>query len=142
MDMDCNSKHDRQALKRIVALLFAFAALAERAGASPRPIRIAVLWLLRAVESIAWEFVIDVAEESGGDLNLALPAYAHDIADDAGRLARSFTALAGLLTDFAGQDPWPPFPGRIDSLVERLMRTVWNPASPPGALARPWPDTS
>jgi hypothetical protein len=140
--MDCNSKHDRQALRRIADLLFAFAVLADRAGAAPRPIRVAVLWLLRAVESIAREFVTDVAQESGGEINLAVPAYARDIADDAWRLAQSFTALAGLLTGLARRDPSPPLPGRIDRVVERFMRSLWTPASPPGALARPWPDTS
>jgi hypothetical protein len=138
--MAMDRKHERQALRRIALLLFAFSALADRAAASPRPIRIAVLWLLRAVESIAWEFVAAVAEESGGDL--ALPAYARDIGDDAGRLARSFTALAELLADLARRDTSPPLPGRIDRLVGLMMRTVWNPAFPPETLARPWPDTS
>ena len=142
MAMDCNSKHDRQARRRIAALLFRVRALADRAGATPRPIRVAVLWLLRTVELIAWEFVAAVAEESGVGPDLAVPAYAHDIADDAGRLARSFTALAELLTDLARRDPSPPLPGRIDSLVDRLMRTLWNPAAAPEALARPLPDTS
>jgi hypothetical protein len=140
--MDWNSKHDRQALKRIVALLFAFAALADRAGAAPRPIRVAVLWLLRAVERIAWEFVVAVAEESGSDCDLWLPAYAHDIADDAGRLARSFTALAELLTELTRRDRSPPLPGRINSPVDRLMQMLRNTVLPPGALEQPLPDTS
>jgi hypothetical protein len=131
--MAMDRKHERQALRRIALLLFAFSALADRAAASPRPIRIAVLWLLRAVESIAWVFVAAVAEESGG---------ARDIGDDAGRLARSFTALAELLADLARRDTSPPLPGRIDRLVGLMMRTVWNPAFPPETLARPWPDTS
>jgi len=140
--MCCNRKHDRQVRRRIADLLFAFAALADRAGAAPRPIRVAVLWLLRAVESISREFVVAVAQESGVDSNLALPPYAHDIADDAGRLARAFTSLAELLTGLARLDPLPPLYGWIDSLVGLMMRTVWNPASPAGALAQPWPDTS
>jgi len=142
MAMDGSSKHERQALRRIVALLFAFAVLADRAGASPRPIRVAVLWLLRAVESIAWEFVATVAEESGVSPSLALPAFARDIADDAGRLARSFTSLAELLTDLARYDPWPTLSGRIHRLVGLMMRTLWSPAPAPGALAQPFPDTS
>jgi hypothetical protein len=142
MAMDWTGRENRQARQRIAALLFAFAVLADRAGARPRPIRITVLWLLRAVESIAWEFVIAVARESGVGQHLEVPAYAHDIADDAGRLARSFTVLAELLTDLASRDPSPPLPCRISSQVDRLMRTLWNPAPQPEALARPLPDTS
>jgi hypothetical protein len=142
MAMDWNSKHDRRARRRIAALLFAFAALADRAGAAPRPIRVAVLWLLRTVESISREFVIAVARESGVDPVLAVPLYGHDIGDDAGRLARSFTALAELLTDLARRDSSPTDPGRIDSLVDRLTRTLWSLAAAPEALARPLPDTS
>lgn len=146
--MDWNNKHDRQALKRIVALLFAFAELADRAGAAPRPIRVIVLWLLRAVELIAREFVIDVAEECGVDSSLAVLPDAHDIADDASRLARSFAALATLLADLTRRSPPPLARGRISGLIDRLMQVLrlmqalWNPASPPGALARPFPDTS
>jgi hypothetical protein len=132
----------RETRQRIAALLFAFAALADRAGARPRLIRVTVLWLLRTVESIAWEFVIAVARESGAGPDVAVPAYAHDVADDAGRLARSFTALAELLTDLASRDPSPPLPCRISSPVDRLMRTLWHPAPRPEALARPLPDTS
>jgi hypothetical protein len=140
--MEWTGRENRQALQRIAALLFAFAALADRAGARPRPIRVSVLWLLRAVESIAWEFVVAVAQESGVGPDVAVPAYAHNIADDAGRLARSFTALAELLADLARRDPSPPPPGWIDSPVDRLMRALLNPARPPEALARPLPDTS
>jgi hypothetical protein len=140
--MDWNSKHDRQALKRVVALLFALGLLAKRAGARPGPIRVAVLWLLRTVESIACEFVVAVAQESGVSQHLEVPAYAHDIADDAGRLARSFTALAELLTELTRRDPSPPLPCRISSPVDRSMRTLWNPANPPEAFSRQLPDTS
>ena len=140
--MDWTGRENRQARQRIAALLFAFAALADRAGARPRLIRVTVLWLLRAVESIAWEFVIAVARESGAGQHLPAPAYAHDIADDPGRLARSFTVLAELLTDLARRDPSPPLPCRISSPVDRLMRTLCNPAPQPEALARPLPDTS
>jgi hypothetical protein len=139
--MDRTSREDRKARQRIAALLFAFAVLADRAGATPCPIRVAVLWLLRAVESIAWEFVVAVAQESGRDPNLAVPAYAHDIADDAGRLARSFTALAELLADLTRRNPSPAPHGRISGLVARLMQTLWS-AAHRRAPARPFPDTS
>jgi hypothetical protein len=140
--MHRTSREDRQAWQRIAALLFAFAALADRAGAKPRPIRVAVLWLLRAVESIALESVIAVAHESGVDSDPAVPAYAHDIADDSGRLARSLAALAELLTDLTQRSRSPSPPGRIGGPVEHFMQMIGNPARLPGALGRPLPDTS
>lgn len=140
--MDRTSREDRQARERIVALLLAFAVLADCAGTKPRPIRVAVLWLLRAVELVAWEFVIAVAQDSGIDPDLAAPAYAHDIADDAGRLARSFAALAELLADLTLRSPSPPTRGRISDPVEHFMQTIWNPAQWPRALTPPPPDTS
>ena len=95
--MDWNSKHDRQALKRIVALLFAFATLAELAGAKPRPLRAAVLWLLRAAEAIGRDFVSAMVENRGGPVVPPAQLLSPDEADDAIRLAQSFRALAELL---------------------------------------------
>lgn len=137
-----DGRKDGQAWQRIVALLFAFAALADRAGTKPRPIRIAVLWLLRSVESIVREFVVAVAEESGADPDLAVPLNAHDIADDAGRLAQSFTALAELLSGLTRLSPSPPVPGWISGPIKELMQTLLCTADRSVALAQPSPDTS
>ena len=147
MDWNAAIERNREALKRIVALLFAFAALADCAGTRPRPIRIVVLWLLRAVESIAWDFVIAVAEESGVYPDFAVLPNAHDpdaydIADDAGRLARSFTALANLLADLMRRSPPPLAHGRTSGPADHLMQVLCNLASSPRALERPQPDTS
>jgi hypothetical protein len=144
--MDGSNGKDRQALKRIVALLLALAMLADRARTRPRPIRVAVLWLLRGAESIARDFVIAVAREAGVDPDPAVPPHAHDIADDAGRLARSFTALAGLLAGLA-RGPLPLPAGRIGGLVGHLMRALRKQAlrkqaNAPGVPEQPPPDTS
>ncbi|MBL8575824.1 MAG: hypothetical protein JNK47_01235 [Mesorhizobium sp.] len=147
MDWNAEIEKDSAALRRIVALLFAFAALADRAGAAPRTIRVVVLWLLRAVESISREFVMDVAEERGGDSSLAVLPDAHDIADDASRLVRSFTALATLLAGLIRRSPQPLARDRISSLAGHFVQMLAMPARrkmalSPEALGRPWPDTS
>jgi len=139
--MDRTSREDRKTRQHIVVLLFAFAALADCAGTRSRPIRVAVLWLLRTVEQIAWEFVIAVAQESGRHPDLAVPPHAHDIADDAGRLARSFTALVELLADLTRRNPSPLPHSRISGLVAHLMQTLWS-AAHTRAPVRPLPDTS
>lgn len=139
--MDGNGRKDRQALRRVVALLFAFAALAERAGQKPRPIRVAVLWLLRMAEGVACDFVIAVAREAGLDTDPAVPPHARDIADDAYRLARSFTALAERLAGIA-RSPSPLPHGRVSSLVAHLTRALRKQAHLPGMPEMPLPDTS
>ena len=75
-----------QALKRIVALLFFFAALAERASMRPGPVRPILIWILRHVEAIASDFVM-------GQLRLDTPSRISGPAE-AKRLASSFRALA------------------------------------------------
>ena len=92
--MDWNAERTRQAWRRIVALLFLFAALAERAARSPWPARRPVLWILRRAESVAREFVTG---EAGEDL-----PWQGDAAE-ATRLALSFRALAFALDAEAAQ---------------------------------------
>jgi hypothetical protein len=140
--MDENGRKERQALRRIVALLFGLAALAAYAGAKPRPIRVAVLWLLRPAEAVAWDFVIALAQEAGVEPYLAEPLHGLDIADEAGRLAQSFTVLAGLLADLIDCCPSPLSPGRIGGLVNDLMRMLGNLALAPAMREWPLPDTS
>lgn len=138
--VDATSRKDRQALRGIVSLLLAFAALAERVGTKPRPIRIAMLWLLRAVEAIAWDFVMAEALDSGVYPELDVSIRAHDIADDAGRLARSFKAMADLLADLIRRHPQASPTERISGLI--LDCTHWAPAHSFGRMTRTAPDTS
>jgi hypothetical protein len=140
--MDGSSRKDRQALRRIVALLFALAALAAYAGTKPLPIRLFVLWLLRPAEAVAWDFVIALAEEAGVDPGLAVPLHAHDVADEAVRLAQSFAALAELLADLTRRSPSLLRPARIGGLVNDLTRTLRALFHAPAMREWPLPDTS
>jgi hypothetical protein len=89
------ARRDYQTLSRIVAILIALAALAERAAAKPFPVRWIVLAILRQAEAVAAGFVaetmpadwpcIDQFLETGSD-----PA-------DAMWLAWRFRMLAALL---------------------------------------------
>lgn len=163
--MEWTGRENRQALQRIVALLFAFAALADRAGATPRPIRVAVLWLLRAAERVAWEFVLEqfqekrepvfrpvlrknkvlaMAEDFGGRSGLPASPSAHDVADDAMRLAQSFRALAELLAGLVRCSP-PLFPpAGIRHSIRDLLRSLRNlvDSLSPAMFAPESPDTS
>jgi hypothetical protein len=125
----------------IVALLFALAALAAYAGTKPRPIRLVVLWLLRPAEAVAWDFVIALAEEAGVDPDIAIPLHAHDIADEAGRLAQSFTVLAELLAELM-RGVLSLLPPWIGGLVNDLMWTLRALSHAPGMREWPLPDTS
>ncbi|CAG1005174.1 MAG: hypothetical protein F9K19_06615 [Rhizobiaceae bacterium] len=92
-------QEERAALMRLVALLNAFAGLAERAAGRSAFVRGIVLWILRRAEAIAREFV--TGEE---DLphHAAPPSAAPDPTgntagnrpEDALRLAETFRALA------------------------------------------------
>lgn len=89
------ARRDFQTLSRIVAILIALAALAERAAVKPFPIRWIVLAILRQAEGVAAAFVaetipadwpcVDQSLETGSD-----PA-------DAMWLAWRFRMLAALL---------------------------------------------
>ena len=106
MDWSGAREDERQALKRIVALLFAFAGLAERLCDLSYPARCLLFWVLRCAEEIAREFVVDTALESGASVKPAiflLPAFHRgDSSTEAIRLAESFRALAVLLDRLAG----------------------------------------
>lgn len=106
-------KKDRQVSRRIVALLFEFAALAELAGTKPRPLRAAVLWLLGAAEAVGRDFVAALAVECGGGIVVPARPPSPEVADDAIRLAHSFRALAGLLGDMLRRRLAPLSPGRL-----------------------------
>ena len=101
--MDWNSAiedDNRRTLKRIVALLFALAGLAERLSNLPRPVRAFVLRILGPAETVAREFLFETTQGSG--VPAPLPACFNalqggDSPADAMRLAQSFRVLAVLL---------------------------------------------
>ena len=104
MDWNLAMEEERRVLKRIVALLFAFAGLAERLCGSSRPVRCFVLLILRYAEAIAGDFVLETAAECGAPppVGLVMPRrHGGDSPADAARLARSFRALAALLDRLA-----------------------------------------
>ena len=109
MDWDAAMEEDRRVLKRIVALLYAFAGLAERFCALPRPVRGFVLWILHFAETVARDFVMDTALEHGASMAPAvflIPAlHGGDSPADALRLAENFRALAVLLDRLADGNP-------------------------------------
>ena len=103
MDWNLAMEEERRVLERIVALLFAFAELAERLCGSSRPVRCFVLLILRYAEAIARGFVLETAAEYGAPppVSLVMPQRQGDSPADAMRLARSFRALAALLDRLA-----------------------------------------
>lgn len=84
-------------LKRIVAMLFALAGLAERASRASRPVCFFVVWLLHRAETVVREFVAGPA----GDVRLAVRAGGS--ASDALDLAASLRALARDIADLSAQ---------------------------------------
>lgn len=87
---------ERDGLKRIVALLFSFACLAERAAGRSYPVRCLVLWLLRRAEIIARDWI---AEGSPDAMQSTAPvAVLHrNSRAEAMHLGRAFRALAHIL---------------------------------------------
>ena len=91
MDWKLAMKEERAALKRIVALLFALADLAEFAGRRSPLVRRFVIWVLRQAETVARDFVIGEPEMPTS----SMPAGpADDSPAEAMRLAQSFRDLA------------------------------------------------
>ena len=105
MSWNAAMEDDRRVLKRVVALLFVFAGLAERLSDLPHPARERVLWALRSAEMVAREFVVETAVDQGAQealVFLLMPAlHAGDDHGDSMRLAASFKALAFLLDRLA-----------------------------------------
>jgi AcrR family transcriptional regulator len=85
-------ERNRDVLERILALLLAFAGLADRASSLPAPVRLQVLGFLGLGEAEARNFVVGMAHEFGAPTEAAAVASAP--ADHADRLAASFRALA------------------------------------------------
>ena len=102
MDWNSTMEDNRRMLKRIVALLFALAGLAERLSGLPRPVRVFVLRILSSAETVARDFVLETTREQGVSAPLLacfhMPAlHGGDSPADALRLAQSFRVLAVLL---------------------------------------------
>jgi hypothetical protein len=92
MDWKLAMEAERAALKRIVALLFALADLAERAACRSQAVRGFVLWILRSAEDVARNLVTGTPTP--------VPLYrAGDSPADARRLAEDFRNLARELAD-------------------------------------------
>ena len=66
-------RQKRNVLNRIVALLFALAVLAERAGAMPAPLRCLALHFLRRAALAAHSYVYWAARDCGAPLQWTLP---------------------------------------------------------------------
>ena len=94
MDWKLAMEEERAALKRIAALLFAFAGLAELASNRSPAVLGFVLWLLRRAEIVARDFVGDAPDMPPAGMPLG-PAGGSRA--EAMRLAASFRALARLL---------------------------------------------
>jgi len=88
VDWKLAMEEERAALKRIVALLFALANLAESARNRSRLARHFSLWFLRQAETVARDFV-----RGDGALPGLMPV-ADDRPAEAMRLAQAFRALA------------------------------------------------
>lgn len=87
-------EQERRALQRIVALLLALAALAERVSGRSPVVRRLVLWLLYPAEAAARNFALDACEVS---LPTPRTAFSDDGPAEALRLAQCFRALAFIL---------------------------------------------
>ncbi len=85
---------DDRMLRRIIALLVAFAVLAERVADLSAPVRLLILWILRQAAAVAAECVF---EETGQPLPDEGFAAVGNGPVDALRLAAHFRALAAAL---------------------------------------------
>lgn len=140
--MDWNAETNADMLRRIAALLFALAGLADLASRAPRPVRDHVLGILRSAEAVARAYVFGKALDLGG----ALPppvCLDGDDPDDAARLALGLRLLALALASLAARlERSPDGSGRIVSVANvEVMRKPGQPAACFGKSV-PTPDTS
>lgn len=99
--MDQNKTTDREALRRVVAVLLALADLAERAGGRSLAVRSLVLRLLRPGEVLARDYLARLTRHAAVPSE-SLP-FTHDSVTEAIRLATSFRTLAAALTALAAE---------------------------------------
>ena len=111
---------DREAVRRIVALLFALAGLADRAAGRSFAVRSAVLAFLRPAETPVRNWILLMADGTDAPMPRLVPPAASvvhvllallaavvtggvDSPDDARRLAQRFRALASMLDGLPAQ---------------------------------------
>lgn len=99
--MDRNRTTNREALRRVVAVLLALADLAERAGGRSLAVRSLVLRLLRPGEVLARDYLARLTRHAAVSSE-SLP-FTHDSVTEAIRLATSFRTLAAALTALAAE---------------------------------------
>lgn len=133
---DLNTK----ALHRIVALLFALADLADLASSRSRPVRCAVLWLLRSAEVIASDYTAEITRDPrlAGQSAPATIGLAGDNPSEATRLAKRFRALAAALCALADEVFASP---QLDIACARLAHlakcVAGMPCARPGRIWSP-----
>jgi hypothetical protein len=151
MDWKLAIKEERAALKRIVALLFALADLAESACNHSRLVRRFVIWVLRRAETVAQ----DLVGEPQGPAVMPVGS-ARDSLADAVRLAQRFRDLAYELDRqarfaFAVHDNAEPvgvvrFGARqacdLYDFLKTMQRLASAPIARPAACGTGPPDTS
>ncbi|MGE0281670.1 MAG: hypothetical protein AB7P20_13800 [Rhizobiaceae bacterium] len=96
MDGKAEIETERDVLKRIVALLFSFACLAERASGRSYPVRCLVLWFLRRAEVVARGWIADGSPDAMQSITPTAVLHRNGPAE-AMFLAASFRALAHML---------------------------------------------
>ena len=97
MKASAGEKGFQRQLRRIVALLFALAGLAERAAGRSGPVRLLVFWLLWRGEAVVRDYVFSL---TGRDPCPPLPAGLADDDSEALHLAARLRALAAALAAF------------------------------------------
>ncbi|MGE0282374.1 MAG: hypothetical protein AB7P20_17415 [Rhizobiaceae bacterium] len=96
--MNGNDEIETETLKRIIALLFALADLADRVSSRSYPVRCFVLWLLHRAEVVARDWVAPNGEDdrhpSSHEHPATVAAVHRNSPTDAIHLAQAFRALA------------------------------------------------
>ena len=125
---------DERTLRRIMALLIALAALAERAAGRSYPVRCLVLWILGRAEAVARDFVADATGMPPAVF--AVVPQVHGGPADALRLAARLAALAAALGALL------PVACRLDRRPSRPGGACVRNAPPLGLWTRKPHDTS
>ena len=125
---------DERMLRRVMALLVSFAAMAEQAATRSGPVRWFVLVLLRYAEAVSESYVLETAGMPLSEFEGIAPDGNNP--DDALRLAARFYALAAALCTLlplGGGFDWRSVqPGRVSGHAAsgsrlRFSGPTWNP---------------